>query len=156
MINTHKYGNFPCPYEDCSYVGISKKNINLHGRIHTRLNERLNYYKCPHKNCGASFEFDWILQRHLRLHNNDLEKCQYCPFQYIHPPDYQIHLNQHFQIQDFKCDKCGFESTSKRGLARHYKIHEGIIYLCLICNNYEAGHQTTMAYHLKIKHADIV
>ena len=24
MINTHKYGNFPCPYEDCSYVGISK------------------------------------------------------------------------------------------------------------------------------------
>ena len=69
---------------------------------------------------------------------------------------FRKHLKQHFRIKDSKCDKCGLEFSSKWELNQHYKIHEGTIYSCLICNNYEASIKSTIGKHLKAKHAEIV
>ena len=135
---------------------LFQKNINLHGRVHTRVYEKKFWYKCPSRDCEASFQFESNFKSHLRLHDNDLYKCQYCPIRYADPLHFRKHLKQHFRIKDSKCDKCGLEFSSKWELNQHYKIHEGTIYSCLICNNYEASIKSTIGKHLKAKHAEIV
>ena len=128
----------------------------MHGRVHTRVYEKKFWYKCPSRDCEASFQFESNFKSHLRLHDNDLYKCQYCPIRYADPLHFRKHLKQHFRIKDSKCDKCGLEFSSKWELNQHYKIHEGTIYSCLICNNYEASIKSTIGKHLKAKHAEIV
>ena len=96
------------------------------------------------------------LKVHLRIHNNDLEKCQYCPFKYNSQADYQTHLNRHFGIKDFKCDQCGKLYISKLQLNQHYAIHEGIIYYCLLCEGYQVSNKPAMHSHMSRKHHDVV
>ena len=55
----------------------------------------------------------------MRIHNNELDKCQYCPYQYVQGHHYKDHLNKHFGIKDHKCDYCGLSFTTKRGLVEH-------------------------------------
>ena len=136
---------------------IFQKNLNYHARLHKRIYGNKTYWhKCPHEDCDASFQFEKSLKTHLRSHNNDLDNCQYCQFRYIVYLDYYKHMKQHFRIKDFKCDKCDFESTSKWDLNRHYRIHEGILYSCLICNDYKSPIKQPLYDHLKRKHGEIV
>ena len=139
------------------YNETIQKNLNYHARLHTRIyQKKTHWYKCPHKDCDASFEFEPSLKTHLRSHNNDLDSCQYCPFRYIVYLDYWKHMKQHFRIKDFKCDQCDFESTSKWDLNRHYRVHEGLTYTCLICNDYKSPIKQPLYDHLKRKHGDTV
>ena len=77
----------------------------------------------------------------------------YCPFKYIVPYDYQHHLRRHFEIKDFKCDQCGKLFISNIYLNKHYAIHEGIIYNCLLCEGYTASSKNSMNNHLRRKHS---
>ena len=104
----------------------------------------------------ASFEYERHLLKHIRAHENDLDKCQYCPFRYINESDYRTHMKHHFRIKDFKCDQCNKEFPQISELNKHYQIHEGILHRCLICNDYEAKHKISICSHLRRKHADVV
>ena len=114
------------------------------------------FYKCSKPNCHASFRTERAREIHLRAHNNDFDKCQYCPFKYIVPGDYRNHLNRHFGIKDFKCDQCGKLFISKVFLNKHYPMHEGIIYHCLLCEAYNASLKNVMHTHLSKKHSEVV
>ena len=92
----------------------------------------------------------------MRIHNNELDKCQYCQYRYVDPNHYADHLNKHFQIKDHKCEHCGTAFTTKKGLAEHVSKHEGILYCCLICNKYEVTHKNTMKSHLRRHHSDLL
>ena len=118
--------------------------------MHTMRSEKEFWYKCLKPNCHSTFQYQLELDRHMRIHNNDLQQCQYCPYRYIIHSNYEIHLRKHFGIKDFKCDQCESRFLSQNELNRHYSRHEGIIYCCLICNTYEAISKHNMEMHLRI------
>ena len=156
MITVHKYGSYPCEDEQCAFVGVSQKHLNNHGKMHTMRSDNNFWLKCLKPNCKATFQYQHAFDLHMRVHNNDVQRCQYCPYSYVMPHHYRDHLNRHFRIKDHKCDQCGKTFTSKEILRKHYSMHEGILYCCLICNSYECVAQNSIRYHLKSKHADVL
>ena len=93
----HKYGEYPCRDEFCSYVGYSQKNVNLHFKVHTMRSIKRFANKCPISKCHSTFGSLHELEKHLRIHNNDLHQCQFCAFRFIHETNYKIHL----KVRDF-------------------------------------------------------
>ena len=128
----------------------------MHTRVHKFQPDKEGLYKCPTSACRSSFRYESDLKRHMRMHNNDFEQCQYCPFKYIFPLDHQKHLKRHFGIKDFECDQCGRLFRSSGQLNSHYEKHEGIIYCCLLCDGYEASNKSTIRFHLHRNHSGIV
>ena len=130
--------------------------MNFHNQLHTRLPGKPFCYKCTIPSCHSSFDSDGRLNKHMRIHNNDLDECAYCPYRYAKPYQYEQHLKSHFKIREFQCDQCDLKFSSRGYLNRHYQKHEGLIYYCLICNTYEAATKDSADHHLRRKHADIV
>ena len=90
MINVHKYGEYKCEDPHCNYVGFSKRNLNMHRKMHTRRARQNFIHKCSTPKCVSSFPFAKLLERHMRLHKNDLDMCQYCPYRYKKPSHYSL------------------------------------------------------------------
>ena len=155
MIDVHKYGEYNCDDPHCNYVGYSKKTLTRHNKMHTTIPNKSLWIKCPKPNCEQTFVNDWKLNVHLRVHNNELDRCQYCPYRYVRQDHYQTHLKQHFGIADFKCDQCDKEFSTIAKLNAHYGLHEGIHYCCLICNSYEAKQKKVMSNHIRRNHPEI-
>ena len=124
--------------------------------MHKMRSECNFWFKCLKPNCQTTFERQSLLDYHMRIHNNEVDHCQYCPYRYVNPPDYKDHLNKHFRIMDYHCDECDANFFTKRDLTVHSLTHEGNIYCCLICNTYETARKNTMRYHLRAKHSDIL
>jgi len=156
LINRHSYGEYPCNHADCKYVGYSKSNLNYHARMHSRKFEKEYWYKCPFPSCKSTFRFQFHVDIHKRIHENDSKVCSYCPFRYVEPSKYARHLRQHFGIKDFECDQCDASFFSQGDLNLHKHQHEGITFTCLICKNYETHTKNKVERHLRTKHADIV
>ena len=156
MINVHKYGEYKCEDPHCNYVGFSKRNLNMHRKMHTRRAHQNFIHKCSTPNCVSSFPFAKLLERHMRLHNNDLDMCQYCPYRYEKPSHYRSHLKKHFGTEDFACDRCDKKFPTVSQLNQHHELHEGIIYCCKLCNAYESKQKVTIVHHLKQKHTDVL
>jgi len=157
LRTVHNWGDWPCSDQNCGYIGHSQKNRNSHQQMHTRRSERLFSNKCPVVNCHSSFKHLNNLETHLRYHRNEFDECQYCPYRYIDSKSYRSHLRNHFRIRDFKCDICDLSFIDIGSLNRHNSKHEGITYLCKLCDlKFMANHVTTMQRHLQRKHQDIV
>ena len=124
--------------------------------MHKMRSESNFWFKCLKPNCQSAFSRSFLLDQHMRIHNNELDHCQYCPYRYVHPPDYKDHLNKHFRIKNHNCDECGAKFLTKRDLVVHSLTHEGNMYCCLICNTYEIKIRNTMKYHLRRKHSDLL
>ena len=124
--------------------------------MHKIRSENNFWYKCLNPNCHTTFTREHLLDIHMRIHNNQLDNCHYCPYRYVRAPNYKDHLNKHFRIKDHKCDHCGLKFTTKKGLVEHSSVHEGIIYCCLICKTYEISRKNTMQVHLRTKHSDLL
>ena len=124
--------------------------------MHTKQPGKQFRYKCPIAGCQSSFGQSSKLDEHLRIHNNNLATCAYCPYRFVISQLYEQHLNVHFEIRDYKCDQCDLKFTARKMLNQHYQKHEGIVYNCLICNIYKAACKRNIEYHLRTKHADIV
>ena len=138
MIDRHNYGEYPCEHETCNFIGYSKKSLNLHRPMHTKLFEKEYWYKCPKPGCKSTCQDSLALDHHVRLHDNDLDVCSYCPYRYVKHYQYTRHLKLHFKIRDYECDQCDLKFVTQTDINRHYQIHEGINYNCLICKTYEA------------------
>ena len=154
MITVHKYGEYNCENPPCNYVGHSQKNLNIHKVMHTTQPNKTHFHKCPI--CETSFRTQANLDSHLRIHNNDLDLCHYCPFCYEKSDNYKRHLKNHFGIKDFECDRCDKTFTTNSGLKQHHELHDGIIHCCLICNGYETRQKDTIQHHLKRKHSELL
>ncbi|KAM7536084.1 hypothetical protein Aperf_G00000091122 [Anoplocephala perfoliata] len=45
----------------------------------------------------------------------------------------QDHLNYHFRVKPFTCDRCSEKFISKQNLGRHKLLHAGVMYTCAEC-----------------------
>ena len=124
--------------------------------MHTKRSENNFWYKCSKPNCLSTFQRQHSLNEHMRIHNNEVNYCQYCPYRYVQAGHYKEHLNKHFQINEYKCGECGSTFSTKATLTKHAFIHEGILYCCLICNTYETAGRNTIQSHLRRKHSDLL
>ena len=124
--------------------------------MHTKPPGRQFCLKCPIPGCQSCFDRRDKLDEHLRIHNNDLAVCAYCPYRYVQSIRYGEHLNAHFEVREHQCDQCDLKFTRKWLLDQHYQKHEGIIYNCLICNTYETDCRRNIENHIRKKHVDIV
>ena len=124
--------------------------------MHKLRSENNFLYKCLKPNCQSTFKVQTDLEKHMRIHNNELDQCQYCPYRYVNPSDYRNHLCKHFRTTTNKCEECGSTFSSRKSLVDHLSIHEGIIYCCLICKTYESNTKNSMQMHLRNKHSDIL
>ena len=133
-----------------------QKHLNFHAQMHKMQSENNFWYKCLKPNCQTTFKQPLLLDFHMRIHNNELDNCQYCPYRYVKTPDYRDHLNKHFRIKDYKCENCGLTFMTRKALAEHSSTHEGIVYCCLICETYQIGSRQAMQMHLRNKHSDLL
>ena len=78
-VNEHNWGKFACPNENCEFVSYSQGCFKMHTRTHTRENIGRNLtHTCTRKKCGKKFQSMLALERHLKIHDNDVIKCFYC------------------------------------------------------------------------------
>ena len=131
-------------------------SLNRHSSMHVRQFEKEYWYKCPKPGCKTTFKSQSDLDEHIRIHENDLQSCGFCPYRYVKPFSYTYHLKLHFNVKDYECDQCDSTFTTQGELNKHYEFHEGITYTCLICKTYEARVRKTICEHLRRKHTDIV
>jgi hypothetical protein len=103
-VNQHKWGQFPCPNEDCKFVSYSQLCFKIHTSMHTRENNGKNLtHRCTKKNCGRTFQKYSDMERHLKIHDNDVIRCFYCQWagtRFIH---FTVHMNTHFRLTNANC-----------------------------------------------------
>ena len=124
--------------------------------MHKKRSENNFWYKCSKPNCGTTYRWEWAMNEHMRIHNNEVNYCQYCPYRYVQAGSYKEHLNKHFRINEYKCGECDSTFSTKAILTKHAFIHEGILYCCLICNTFESTNKDSIKYHLRMKHSDLL
>ena len=84
-------------------------------------------YACDRGNCGKRFRFAGNLKDHLRLHDNDVYRCHFCPWTGVMQHNYLSHLNTHFQIKPYLCTFCDLRFYTISHRTRHESIfHEKI------------------------------
>ena len=94
---------------------------------------------CDRGTCGKTFRHSHELQKHLSLHDNNLEKCYFCPWG---APSGQTslirtHLNQHFGQANYSCWLCDRTFYRKNNLDVHFEINHEILkgkYKCSLCD----------------------
>ena len=114
------------------------------------------HYKCLKSNCQSTFQYQSLLNIHMRTHNNDVDNCQFCPYRYVRRKDYNDHLSRHFGIKAYKCDHCSLRFFSKKAMVEHSFAHEGITYHCLICKTYKSTRKSGIKSHLRHRHSDLL
>ena len=124
--------------------------------MHKMKTENNFWYKCSKPNCQSTFKYQSLLDRHMRIHSNDVDSCQFCPFKYVDMKHYKDHLHMHFGIKAYKCDHCGLNFFSSTAMTDHASAHEGITYHCLICKTYKCTKKNVMKKHLRRKHSDLL
>lgn len=84
------------------------------------------------------FERKYHLQQHLRIHDNNFDKCIFCPWQGMYNEGYgQIHLAMHFNMTGTHvCSFCGMKFFYASRKRTHEEVfHERIEnrYNCKMC-----------------------
>ena len=109
----------------------------MHKKTHVTENKgKTLTVTCDRKGCGMKFRANAHLNVHLKIHDNDLLKCSFCPYTGAQRSNYAVHMNTHFRHAPFKCTQCTHKFYQSNVLAEHVElIHERDIekYSCEIC-----------------------
>ena len=111
-----------------------------------------NKFPCIFKNCASSFHKNSGLQTHMRIHNNDLMGCAFCPYRTVHVDGFKSHCRLHFKIFDFKCDSCDKSFVSNKRLSDHIsQFHSEETFTCHVCKKY-SGSRMGLQKHIRSVH----
>jgi KRAB domain-containing zinc finger protein len=141
--NVNPTENYHCHY--CSKIFKSKLKLVPHFRKHKFPKK----YSC--KQCSAQFFEHTALRHHLlicsKTNRNNLN-CIDVP-----APQQQAQVVTDVQNveKEYKCLECGKFFSHYKYLYEHKKIHEGIIYRCVLCpSTYKS--KSGFTYHLRTEH----
>ena len=110
-----------------------------HSRCHTKdRREVSSEFHCDRGNCEKAFGRKIDLQRHLNLHDNNTEKCYFCPWHCASGSTQavRVHLNHHYGYPEFECSYCEKLFYTNAHLKHHIELyHEKIEgkYKCPFC-----------------------
>ena len=125
MTNEHAYGNYPCDKPFCQFVGYSTGCIRKHETMFHGEGRRVpsRKYSFPCKYCPFHGKDNHVLEKHLRIHENRLIKCEYCNYTSANEQHTHEHILHHFQVRNHHCSLCETSFITKAGLKNHIRIH---------------------------------
>ena len=131
------------------------KNKPRYSKTHVKSNNGKNQsITCDRKDCNRTFQGDFDLQKHLRIHDNNVTKCFYCQWGGVQGQKYSLHMNTHFRVRPFKCEKCPERFYELHPLQKHVdSFHERDFqkYSCGLCV-YTTNTSDKLYSHKKTKH----
>ena len=105
--------------------------------MHTKKENKHGTFRCDRGDCKLAFGTLANLKNHLRLHDNDLFRCYFCPWASCNRTDKMDHLNHHLGIRPHKCSFCEKRFSKAKDKTRHEEsYHEKVFdrYKCLYCD----------------------
>jgi len=156
MIRMAKSGERKWVCKECGKGYKSKRNLSVHGNVHTKLRK----YVCQVLGCGKSFTESGGLSRHKKSsHENVFHECPECGRRFGQKGDMTRHYNNvHQEEKPHKCVTCGLQFSRNHNLTQHIKtVHQNIRdFKCQHCGKSfgKAGARKNHveAVHLKIRY----
>ena len=131
----HGWRDYPCDEDNCKFIAYSRICYNMHKAAHGRIKQPDKEFKCKIADCQASFERRGLLDIHLRIHENNVFYCRFCPFSTAQYGNLQAHERLHFGIENYCCTECEKTFSRKALLKSHFDaVHEGIKAECPLCS----------------------
>lgn len=107
---------FKC--SSCNFHARSKVHVDEHEKT---VHLKRRFYRC--QQCGYVCHEKGRYTRHLRFHSLPKIKCQFCNFQTCYKWNMDRHLKYHTSDGEFRCNKCGFMTMSRKSLTAHCLHH---------------------------------
>nr|XP_026692227.1 zinc finger protein 182 isoform X1 [Ciona intestinalis] len=178
LVHRFKHENirlFPCAVEQCDYVGLTKKHLQMHSRRHSddmkykceqcnftckwsnmlTLHELQKHFNKKKYECNLceykSFRKDLLQQHTLNKHSNHRpHTCTVCGNSFKHRGTLLMHYNTHKNNREWVCDQCGKRFKTKRVLETHRKTHTvGYLFRCNFCKFRSNDKTQTINHHKK-------
>ena len=110
-------------------------------------------FTCDRGDCGKTFDSKTDLERHLGRHDNNFQKCFFCPWaSQTHNRMYiSAHYDHHSNQPRFKCEICEKQFFVRYDMEKHFEnSHEKIEgrYKCKICS-FRGHSRVHLANHMK-------
>ena len=100
--------------------------------------------------CGKRFQKENDLINHIKIHENNLDSCYFCPWKGIFGRhNWRTHVARHANAKGhLKCNFCEKRFFNRSRRAEHEELHEKIVdrYKCLNCT-YVSHSKTMMGKH---------
>jgi len=157
----NKVKNQSHPREEIIFKLIKEKSTLKSEKIKCKL------FKCTFDGCEKSFEYKWILNRHINSHFCfKLFKCEYqgCSKTYKSKENLNLHIkNKHLGLKPYKCRYCLISFSHRNGIIYNNLIgktyHERTIhinYLPHLCNISDCklrfASKSALKYHIVHQH----
>jgi len=153
-ITAHDWRVYPCPYDYCKFEAYSPRSYKTHTASHkqARAGQKCGSIEHVCDRCGKRFPMAALLQTHIKLHDNILCRCHFCPWTGVRFVERVHHLNAHFRIQPYACSFCNAKFYHAGDRTRHVReVHEKIkpVYKCGSCD-FETLIKGAYLSHLKL------
>ena len=129
--------------------------LKMHLKTHiNKTNTKKLTVTCNRKDYGKRFSCDASLKEHLKIHDNDIFKCAFCPWGGAQFDQFSSHMNKHFRKKLFECSQCPDRFYKANSLNQHMEaIHEKDLekYTCEICQ-FKTYAKANLNNHKKAKH----
>ena len=150
----HKWQETPCSFKNCNFVAYNNQCYESHQtKFHAdHKTYASNAYPCTWKNCDSTFIEMSKLERHMKIHTNNLLQCVFCPYRTNQQVVMTNHYRFHFNMYDLKCDYCDTKFVTQSHLNFHVSDrHSDESHTCHICKSY-SGSRHQLRAHIKHRH----
>ncbi|XP_077495926.1 uncharacterized protein LOC144106854 [Amblyomma americanum] len=107
---------FKC--SSCNFHAKSKIHVEEHEKT---VHLKRRFYRC--QQCGYVCHEKGRYTSHMRFHSLTKIKCQFCNFHTCYKWNMDWHLKCHTSGSEFRCNKCGFMTMSRKSLTAHCLHH---------------------------------
>ena len=150
----HNFKPIPCSFSNCNFIAVNHQGYALHiSKFHSKhIVFTGNEFQCPYENCRSAFTKKDHLERHVRVHENDLFSCVFCPYKSGQVKELNNHYRRHYKIFEYECDLCDKSYVRATNLHQHREnCHQtGEAFKCHLCEY--SSTKMKLQLHYRNKH----